>query len=151
MKPALTYPKTYSYRSMGTKRNSSKCNWKWFQIILQKYHPDFTWGKCLLRNQSNRNLNILMMERVHTINLKPCSVGYIQKVTQTMAVTRNRRSSRLNQMEKSSLQSVLSHIWKTYKFVLVPSWFRITFPATSISTYPHSSPILSMQQNRNIP
>lgn len=34
-----------------------------------------------------------MMERLHTTNLKPGSVGYIQKVTQTRAMTRNRRSS----------------------------------------------------------
>lgn len=61
--------------------------------MLQKYHPDSTRGKCHLENQSNRNLNILMMERLHTTNLKPGSAGYIQKVTQTRAMTRNRRSS----------------------------------------------------------
>lgn len=64
--------------------------------MLQKYHPDSLWGKWHLRNQSNRNMDILMMERIHATNLEPGSAGYIQKVTQTMALTRNRRLSRLN-------------------------------------------------------
>lgn len=106
---------------MNTKRISSECNWKWYKIMLQKYHPDSTWGKCHLRNQSNRNLNILMMAKLHTTNLKPGSVGYIQKVTQTRAVTRNRRSSKLNQMEKPSLQPALSYICKAYNSY----WFHL--------------------------
>lgn len=106
--------------------------------MLQKYHPDSTWRKCHLENQSNRNLNILMMERLHTTDLKPGSVGYIQKVTQTRAATRNRRSSKLNQMEKPSLQPTLSYICKAYKFILAPSRFGITFLVTSRFTYTHS-------------
>lgn len=54
-------------------------------------------------------------------NLKPGSVGYIQKVTQTRAVTRNRRSSKLNQMEKPSLQPALSYICKAYNSY----WFHL--------------------------